>query len=153
MPDFLRGSYAVWTLALGMLLVGACGGGGGTDTADAPPVVPPSGPVSVLTWNPPADYADNTTLDPYRDLDHYEIYVRSDDHFTDGDVPLAVIAAVSDSPAAGAATNGKVLDTEFVLDNIRPYIDGSTIHYVSLKAVGVDGQKSDFMPAILWDQS
>jgi len=140
-------------ISIGIMIAG-CGGGGGSDTPTVPTVVPPSGPLSVLAWNPPANYADNvTSLDPFRDLDHYEVYVRNDAHFTENDLPVAVIAAVMDDPVNGGNTNGKVLDKEFILNNIQPFIDPGTIHYVSLKAVGIDGQKSGFMPAVPWDNS
>jgi hypothetical protein len=79
--------------------------------------------------------------------------VRNDAHFTENDLPVAVIAAVMDDPVNGGNTNGKVLDKEFILNNIQSFIDTGTIHYVSLKAVGIDGQKSDFMPAVPWDNS
>jgi hypothetical protein len=139
-------------ISIGLLLAG-CGGGGGSDTAQGTTVVPPSGSLSVLAWNPPANYADNTTLDPYRDLDHYEVYVRNDAGFTESDLPVAVIAAVTEAPVSGGNTAAKVLDKEFILNNIESFINPGTIHYVSLRAVGVDGQKSDFMPAVLWDNS
>jgi hypothetical protein len=49
------------------------------------------------------------------------------------------------------APGGKVLGKEFILESIQPFMDPGSRHYVSLKAVGIDGQKSDFMPAVLWD--
>jgi hypothetical protein len=139
-------------LPLALLLVG-CGGGGGSDAPAESTVAPPPGSLSVLEWNPPANYADNTALDPFQDLDHYEVYVRDDAQFTDADLPVAVIAAVADAPASSGNTGGKVLDKEFILNNIEPFISPGATHYVSLKAVGVDGQKSDFMPAVLWNNS
>jgi len=136
-----------------ILLLGACGGGGGADAPTGTSVTPPSGTLSVLAWNPPANYADNTVLDPYRDLDHYEVYVRIDANFTESDLPLAVIAAVADAPTGSASAGGKVLDKEFILNNIEPFIDPGVTHFVSLKAVGVDGQKSGFMAPVQWDPS
>ena len=111
----------------------------------------PSNPVTVLGWNPPSRYADNATLDPYRDLDHYEVYVRGDGNFSDTDLPLAIVAAVKDAPATGGTSGGKVLESEFILNNIQPFIGPGSRHYVSLKAVGADGQKSAFMPPVVWD--
>lgn len=122
----------------------AAGCGGGAESAA------PSGPVSALGWDPPGTYSDNAALDPFQDLEYYEIYVRQDRNFTDNDVPLAQIKAVIDVPAAGG--NGKKLETEFILENLRPFIAQGKLYYVSLKAVGVDGQKSSFMPPISWDQ-
>jgi hypothetical protein len=134
------------------ILVAGCGGGG-SDSAPVPSQsVSPSSPVSILAWNPPSKYADNATLDPYRELDHYEVYVSTDGNFTDTDLPLAYIAAVKDAPPSGGNPGGKVLETEFILENIEPFIDPGNRHYVSLKAVGIDGQKSGFMPYVLWDR-
>ena len=137
-------------IVLGVLLAG-CGGGGG-ETAQAPGP-PPSGPVSVLTWNPPANFADKTAMDPYRDLDHYELYVRQDGNFTDSDLPVAMIATFTDAAASGGDAGAKVLETEFILENIQPFIAPGNRHYVSMKAVGVDGQRSGFMPPLIWDHS
>jgi len=132
-----------------LLVIGAsfagCGGGG-ADTAQSQPVSP-SGPLSVLSWNPPSKYADNALLDPYRDLDHYEVYVRQDSNFTDADLPVAFIAAVASEPGTGS----KILEKEFLLENIKPFIGPAVRHYVSLKSVGIDGQKSGFMPPLAWD--
>jgi len=139
----LRNLQSLFIL-LGVFLAG-CGGGQDSSPAQSQ-VTPPSTPVAVLVWNPPSRYADNATLDPFRDLDHYEVYVRGDGNFTDTDLPLAVVAAVKDAPAAG-----KVLESEFILNNIQPFIGPGNRHYVSLKAVGVDGQRSAFMPPVAWD--
>jgi len=137
-----------WSV-LGALAVG-CGGGGDVATDVAPPS--PAGPVSVLEWDPPASYMDNAVLDPYRDLDHYEVYVRLDPDFSDDDLPVALIAAVVDAPANAGSPATKVLETEFVLENLEPYLPAGSRYYVSLKSVGVDGQKSDFMAAVTWNK-
>ena len=130
-------------LIVACALVAGCGGGGG----DGPAAV---GQSSALGWDPPGTYSDNAALDPYQDLDYYELYARQDRNFTDNDVPLAQIKAVTDDPMASG--NGRKLETEFILENVRPFIDQGKLYYVSLKAVGVDGQKSSFMPPISWDQ-
>ena len=96
----------------------------------------------MLAWTPPATYNDNVPLDPQRDLEYYEIYVREDGNFTDGDQPLIQVTAV----AAGAPV------TEFTLELIPSLPAGSQL-YVSMRAVGVDQQKSAFMAPILWDRS
>lgn len=124
-------------------LVAGCGGGGDPPVQGLSPG--PLGATSVLAWNPPTNYADNVSLDPYRDLDHYEVHVRSDNNFIETDLPIATIAAVIDAPG------GKVLGKEFILENIQSFMDPGSRHYVSLKAVGSDGQKLDFMPAVSWD--
>jgi len=130
------------SLAVSGVLAAGCGGGAESGA--------PSGPVSALGWDPPGTYSDNAALDPYQDLDYYELYARQDRNFTDNDVPLAQIKAVTDDPMASG--NGRKLETEFILENVRPFIDQGKLYYVSLKAVGVDGQKSSFMPPISWDQ-
>ncbi len=126
-------------------LVAGCGGGGGDGAAPAA-----AGGLSALGWDPPGTYADNAALDPYQDLEYYEVYVSEDPSFADNDAPVALIKAVTDDPAS--AGNGKKLETEFILDNIRPFVSPGKSYYVSLKAVGVDGQKSAFMAPVAWAQ-
>jgi hypothetical protein len=126
-------------LAAAFLLVG-CGGGGGEASSIQGP--PPSGPVSVLAWAPPTTYNDNAALDPERDLDYYEIYVRQDPNFTDSDQPLVQVAPV----ASGS------LVTEFTLELIPSLPAGSQL-YVSMRAVGIDHQKSAFMAPLAWNRS
>ena len=128
-------------LAAVLLLAGCGGGGGGGETSQAPGP-PPSGPVSVLAWTPPATYNDNVPLDPARDLDYYEIYVRRDPNFTDSDLPLIQVAAV----AAGSPV------TEFTLELIPSLPAGNQL-YVSMRAVGVDKQRSAYMAPLAWDRS
>jgi hypothetical protein len=125
--------------AAALLLAGCGGGGGGASESQGPA---PSGPVSVLAWTPPTTYNDNVLLDPGRDLDYYEIYVRQDPNFTDGDLPAIQVAAVT----AGS------LVTEFSLELIPSLPAGNQV-FVSMRAVGVDQQKSAFMAPIPWDRS
>ena len=123
------------------LLLAGCGGGG--DTPQSQGQVPaPSGPVSVLAWAPPTTYNDNAAMDPQRDLDYYEIYVRPDPNFSDSDLPVIQVAAVT----AGS------LVTEFTLDLIPSLPAGSQL-FVSMRAVGIDQQKSSFMAPLTWDRS
>jgi hypothetical protein len=143
-PTLLFVSIAVGALASG------CGGGQGS--VQGHPVVP-SESASILAWNPPASYTDNTVLDPCRDLDHYEIYVRQDSSFTEKDLPVALIAAIVDASSSGESPGGKRQETEFLLENLQPFIPKANRLYVSLKAVGIDGQKSDFMTPVPWDQN
>jgi hypothetical protein len=91
-------------------------------------------------------------MDPYRDLDHYELYVRTDKNFSDTDLPVALIAAVTDASSSAANPGSKMLEKEFILENVRPYISSDNRHFVSLKAVGIDGQKSGFMAPVTWDR-
>ena len=76
-----------------IILLAGCGGGGEGALSQSPGPAP-SGPVSVLAWTPPTTYNDNVALDPERDLDYYEIYVRQDPNFTDSDLPVIQVAAV-----------------------------------------------------------
>ena len=133
------------------VLLAACGGGGESPQGQAP-APSPSGPVSVLAWDPPASYADNAAMDPFRDLDHYELYVRTDSNFTDTDLPVALIAAVTEAPSSGGTVGPKILEKEFILENVQPFITPGNRHYVSLKSVGIDGQKSGFMAPVAWDK-
>lgn len=139
------------------LLLFGCGGGGGSAGGEAPGA-PPAGPVAVLTWDPPASFADNEPLDPYRDIDHYEVYVREDGNFTDSDHPVMVIPAMTTvdstrAPSTAGMQKGKKPNSEFPLETLNPYISKANRQYVSLKAVGVDGQKSAFLPPVAWDRS
>jgi hypothetical protein len=129
---FLGGFAALFLLA-------GCGGGGDAPQGQ-PPV--PSGPVSVLEWTPPTTYNDNAVMDPQRDLDFYEIYVRKDPNFTDSDLPLVQVAA---------ATAGSLV-TEFTLELIPSLPAGGQL-FVSMRAVGVDQQKSAFMTPVPWSRS
>ena len=148
----LLGGFAV------ALLLAGCGGGGGSSAGGEAQGVPPAGPVTVLTWDPPATFADNEPADPYRDIDHYEVYAREDANFTNSDFPVMVIPAMTSvdstrAPSTDGIKKGRKLNLEFTLENLNPYISKSGRHYVSLKAVGVDGQKSAFMPPIAWDRT
>ena len=149
--------YVPWSVRRGISSRRVRGGGGGSAGGEAPGV-PPAGPVTVLTWDPPASFADNEPVDPYRDIDHYEVYAREDPNFTNSDLPVMVIPAFTGVtptgvPSTGGIIKGRIPNWEFTLENLNPYISTASRHYVSLKAVGVDGQKSAFMPPIAWDRT
>lgn len=137
---WLRGFLVI--LAISGALAAGCGGGGES--------APPSTSASALGWDPPGTYSDNAPLDPYQDLEYYEVYVSEDSQFTDNDAPVALLKAVIDDPAAPG--NGKKLEREFILENIRSYVAPGKLYYVSIKAIGVDGQRSAFMAPVSWDQ-
>ncbi len=134
-----------------VILLAGCGGGGGGETSQSQGPAPSSS-VSMLAWVPPTTYNDNVTLDPERDLDYYEIYVRQDSNFTDTDVPVIQVAAVASTLSPDGLTVVKSLVTEVSLDLI-PSLPGGTQLFVSMRAVGVDQQKSTFMPPLTWDRS
>ena len=97
-------------------------------------------------------------MDPYRDIDHYEVYVREDTNFTNSDHPVMVIPAMTNvdstrAPSTVGMNKGKKPNSEFILEDLDPYISMASRQYVSLKAVGVDGQKSVFMPPVAWDRT
>jgi hypothetical protein len=118
---------------LGGLLIG-CGGGGeqSTGTGSHTPT---------LAWDPPRTYIDNTPLDPYRDLDYYEFYVSSNTNFTENDMPVAQVAAISND----------TLTNEFLLINLLPFSQPGRVCYISIRSVGADGLKSNFSAPVAWD--
>ncbi|MGE5284725.1 MAG: hypothetical protein ACM3OG_07135, partial [Actinomycetota bacterium] len=73
--------------AAALLLAGCGAGGGGSAAGGDAPGVPPAAPSTVLSWDPPATFSDNEPVDPYRDIDHYEVYAREDANFTNSDLP------------------------------------------------------------------
>jgi hypothetical protein len=62
------------------------------------------------------------------------------------------VAAVAATLSPDGLTVAKSLVTEFTLDSI-PSLPAGTQLYVSMRAVGVDQQKSAFMAPLLWDRS
>lgn len=133
-----------------IILLAGCGGGGGGDTLQSQGPAP-SGPVSLLAWAPPTTYNDNVVLDPERDLDYYEIYVRQDPNFTDSDLPVIEVAAVAATVSPDGLTV-RSLVMEFSLDLIPSLPAGNQL-FISMRAVGVDQQKSAFMAPLTWDRS
>ena len=83
-------------LFLGLLAVtmlfAACGGGEESSQAAGST----SSSVYMLSWDAPDTTIDNTAIDPYVELDHYEIHVSEDAVFADADAPAAVVSAVDD---------------------------------------------------------
>ena len=144
---------AAWRMFLGgfavAVLFAGCGGGGDTPQSQG---TLPSGPVSVLAWAPPTSYNDNAALDPGKDLDYYEIYVSNDAHFTDTDVPAIEVAAVTTTLSQDGTTVVRAPVTEFTLELI-PSLPPDKKLFVSMRAVGVDKQKSAFMAPLTWDRS
>lgn len=133
-------SLGAFTILLFLGLAG-CGGGGTGSESPVPP--PPGGAPSQLAWDPPTTYEDNTPLDPYLELDHYEFYVREDPIFTEADLHIAEVNAV----------DNQALVVDFQLGNLLPFLPPGTRSYLSIRAVGVDGSKSPFSQPIAWDHT
>jgi len=142
----LRGFTVI--LAATVLLAG-CGGGG---EAPQSQVSPAPGTASVFAWSPPATFNDNTPLNPAVDIDYYELYLRRDPNFTDSDQPAVQIAAVANLPSTDGRSVVKSSVTEFTLEQI-PSIPAGNVLYVSMRAVGIDKQKSAFMSPVAWERS
>jgi hypothetical protein len=106
----------------------------------------------MLVWTPPTTYNDNAALHPERDLDYYEIYVRKDPNFTENDQPVVQLAAVAGTVSPDGHTVLQSLVTEFTLELI-PSLPGGSQLYVSMRAVGIDHQKSAFMAPLPWNRS
>jgi hypothetical protein len=148
MKRFAVAKILLVAVAAVFLLTG-CGGEGETPQSQVPT---PPGPASVLAWTPPTVYNDNVPLDPERDLDYYEIYVREDANFTDSDQPAIKVAAVADTLSPDGRTVARSLVTEFTLELIPSLPAGKQL-FVSMRAVGVDRQKSTFMAPVAWERS
>ena len=139
--------FVVILAVIGML--SGCGGGGEAPQTQA---TPPSGPASVFAWAAPATFNDNTPLNPSTDIDYYELYLRTDPNFTESDQPAVEIAAVADNPSPDGQSVVRSPVTQFTLELI-PSIPGGNLLYVSMRAVGIDRQKSAFMAPVAWDRS
>ena len=139
----------------GLLIVAACFAacGGGEAGEELSNIAPAAKSSYMLSWDVPETTVNNETINPYDDLYHYELYVSVTENFSDKDTPVAFVSAVEDSLADdGAAT--KKLVAEFDLSLIDLYELSSTQElFVSLRVVGADGQKSDFMDPITWTRS
>lgn len=139
-------------------LLPSCGGEGQESGVSSPtgkvsPPTIPSGMVTVLEWDPPVVAADGTPIDSRRDLDYYEFYMRTDSNFRDDDLPVAYVSSFTDVPSNNGKSFKRFLTNEFSLENLLPFVETGKQYYVSIRAVGVDGQKSDFMNPVVWDLS
>jgi len=103
-------------------LLSACSGGGSS-----------SAPSKSVYWAAPPYFADNTPLVPSRDLQGFEIYIKQDPSFGPADNPVA---------------NASALDNKYKFANLSPPLSEKVTYYVSLRAVSVEGMKSDFSPPV-----
>jgi hypothetical protein len=67
-------------------------------------------------------------------------------------IPAMTSVDSTRAPSTGDIKRGRKPLSEFTLENLNPHVSTASRQYVSLKAVGVDGQKSAFMPPIAWDR-
>ncbi len=132
---------------LGILSAGC---GGGSESSQSSGSISPS--ATTLSWSPPTTFEDNSAMNPYQELEYYEIYVRtSDGNFADNEVPVAQVAAVTDILMEDGVTHTLVLTSDFALNNLLPFTQSGTVNYLSIKSVGVDGLKSNFSQPVVWD--
>ena len=133
---------------LGVFMNGCGGGGEGAPQSASSPGTA----VTTLAWSPPTTYADNSAMNPYQELDYYEIYVRTaDSNFTDNEAPVAQVAAVTDVLSPDGSTQSQLLTSAFELGNLLPFTQTGAVYYLSIKSVSVTGMKSDFSLPVLWD--
>mgnify|MGYP006271056859 FL=1 len=127
----------VLALAFSISLVG-CGGGAGGGGTSSTAVSPGTG--KVLRWTPPQSFADQTPLNPAKDLAHYDIYINDSGKFSSTDASTATVSAVD--PA-----NGNLV-TSFDLGNLGPFLSAGKKYFVSMQSISNTGVKSAFSTAI-----
>ena len=112
-----------------------------------------AGAFHMLSWNVPEATVNHKTINPYEDLYRYELYVSTTATFSEKDAPVALFSAVEYGQVGYGAISKKLV-TEFDLDllGLRGRYPSSRL-YVSLRVVGVDGQKSGFMNPVTWPRS
>jgi len=132
-------------LVVSMAVFSGCGGGGGdTSSGSTTPGNNPPGqtplPSKVLSWEAPTTYVDSTPMNPVSDLDRFEIYVNGTGAFAETETPIAALSAVD--PAT------RKLATSFDLSSLGSQLTVGPNYYVSMRAVALTGQKSDFSAPI-----
>ena len=108
------------TVAILGALLSACGGGG----SSSPPLQ-----AKTFGWSPPQYFTDGTPLLPASDLKYFEIYVKQDPSF---------------GPDEKAITTAPPAATTFNLATLVPPLSKGVTYYASVRAVSVEGEKSDF---------
>ena len=131
----LRSKQILVGMAVLCVLLTACGGGGSsspTSTPNPTPTPTPTPTPMTLEWSPPQYFTDNDPLVPVRDLECLEIYVRKDIYFGLDDTPIETLP-----PEAST----------FDLANLAPSLSKGVSYYASVRAVSIQGEKSDFSPS------
>jgi len=134
-------------LLAGSALLAGCWGEGESTVASVSPTT-----AGFLAWDPPETYEDSSLLDPYTELDYYEFYVRGDGSFTDNDLPVAQVAACADILSPDGTVYILNLTTEFDLQNLLPFLPLESSGFLSIRAVGTDGLRSQFSEPIILNQ-
>ncbi len=142
-----RGTLVLLSFLGILFLAAGCGGGGESGPSQAP--APTAG--TFLSWDPPARFSDNIPLEPREDLDHYELYLKEQPVFREEDQPVAILAAVEETVSPDGTTRTTVPAQEFFLGHLAPFVGTGKRYYVSLRAVGIDGQRSGFMSPVAWE--
>jgi hypothetical protein len=128
----IRQGHGLILIAVAILgsVLSACSGcsGGGGGGSPAPSVSGKS-----VYWVAPQFFTDGTPLDPSRDLQGFEIYIKQDASFGPDDLPVETVS---------------YLDNSYSLANASPPLSNGVIYYVSLRTITVDGMKSDFPPPV-----
>ena len=146
----VRLTVFLMTLIMAMIVLSGCGEESGVGSSE---ITPPSGSITSLEWDPPKTYGDGTPINPVRDIDYYEFFLRTDENFTDSDLPMAQVSAVTDVFGPKGNSPGRGPTAEFTLENLLPFVEKGKRYYVTIKAVGIDGLKSGFMVPVAWDVS
>jgi hypothetical protein len=124
-------SFILFVLLFGAFLAG-CGGGGASGSGPNLPVYTDTTP-KMLSWSPPTEFQDNTSLVPNRDLAGYNIYIKpASTAFSENDVECAFVSPRNTS-----------LDLIPVC-RLNGLFPGS--YRVSVRAIAANGMMSDFSP-------
>ena len=131
-----RRLLVILLIAIVLSPLSGCGGGGTSEEGLSGGGGPEPFPAKILSWNPPSQYMDGSSLDPGTDLDRIEIYIKQSSSFSDTDNEMAVVSATDPS-------NGQI-NTSFNLANLSPFLSQGVTYYASVRAVTPTGLKSDF---------